>query len=149
MARPVEIEDLPYCWAAYRRGVSFELPDGLDKANFTEQLTSMILAHYGVWTLLAKSMPVGLVFGSIAAFLSRPESLVVQLGGAIWFPEATSRNKVEVMVSLLNGLRDVPAWFIWVTTIEHKAFAVHMCRYGIARRIGTLEDLAMFQVKPR
>jgi len=90
-------------------------------------------------------MPVGAVFGKyMGPFLL--------LADAKWLNWATDRNKIESIVDLLNELRK-ETLVIFYSNMQDKNFYMHVVKHGIARRIGSIDDLyedgqaALFQTR--
>lgn len=148
--RLTDPDDMKYLYAAWRKGA--KPLDAIEAENnpeaFMEAFTAHAAARYHVaYTLIATppgrdTMPVGIVFG-IKPFYQQP---VIWIGDFIWFPWASSRNKLETAVHFLNQMRK--EWTI-IGFAEPGVipFFEHICRYGVSRRAGTLFDL--FEEGPR
>lgn len=138
-ARPIEIEDLPYIFAAYRLG---GLPDlekmigpGLKGPDFDDQFEILVdVAYDAAWTIYAHSKegygPVGIVFG-------RNFAEVMWIGDMQWFPWASSRNKIEGTARFLLSIRDKDFTGMWSSRPETADFYNHLASYGLIRRLGT------------
>ena len=117
---------------------------------FSEKLKATLFAYYDVgFTLLAPTpkgmLPVGAVFGKyVGPFLL--------LGDAKWLAWATDRNKLESIINLLNELRK-DGLVLFYSNMDDKKFYTHILRYGIAKRVGTIDGLyedgngALFQTR--
>jgi len=83
----------------------------------------------------------------------------------VWFPWALSRQKLASGLNLINELRndaviqsfaDVRPPETSLDGVGSKAYYTHLCKYGVMRRVGTMEDFygpglpaAVFQSKRR
>ena len=126
--------DLPYLWAAYRRGVFDDVfPPSLTTAQFRaaiEDVVAGLLDSGGdVFILKAKTgrgvIPVGLV------------DMVIHCGQGWphvrWFPEASLRNRLECAMRFLStGKLNM----VVAALPEDVALFDHLCKYGVLRRIG-------------
>lgn len=56
-----------------------------------------------------------------------------------WFPWSSDRAKLEACVAFLNKLRKTHLALLHIH-LEERGFFDHMCRYGILRRVGTVQD---------
>ena len=65
---------------------------------------------------------------------------VLWLGDATWFKWASSRNKYETIVNLLNEIRKN---YVAVFTCEYHDLEFYTCvaKHGVIRRVGRLSDL--------
>jgi len=145
--RPYVEEDIKYFWASEK-----QKGNATDPKNYAEQIKNTLFAYYDVgFTMEAITqkgkMPVGAVFGKyMGPFLL--------LADARWLNWATDRNKLESIVNLLNELRK-DTLVLFYSTMDDKDFYVHIARHGIAKRIGTIDDLfengqaALFQTRTR
>lgn len=136
-------DDLAYMWAAYRMGAIPEayVPPGLDKEEFTDQMTDLLLSFADVKTMVAPRngvpSPVGIA--------------VIERGGtrlqphAVWFPWATIRNKIESAAHYLGEMRrqrrpDGRFYKGLIFAPESTwTFFEHMMRRGILKRCGKVE----------
>lgn len=103
--RPVEEGDIPYFWAAYKKGLfrTFNLPDGLDPMEFSMAFSEYVLENFtGTWTQLADTregfIPVGLIGGVFVG-------PVMIVGDMIWMPWASKRNIYESAVNFIDEMR--------------------------------------------
>lgn len=138
-------DDLKYAYAAWRIGgidmLGFEPDADMAGPDWVDHTAEFILAHYAhAYTLLAKTnegkRPAGIVL------LHQPDkrAAVLWMADVIWFPWATSRNKLESIVNFMNSMRKV--WLIFEFAIPAQtSFFDHVCRYGVMRRAGTVFDL--------
>lgn len=143
--RPYEEGDIKYFWASAKQE-----GETIDPEIFTERLKATLFAYYDVgFTMEADTpkgrLPVGAVFGKyMGPFLL--------LGDAKWLRWATGRNKIESIVNLLNELRQ-DSLVLFYSNMDDKKFYTHILRYGIAKRIGTIDGLyddgnaALFQTR--
>lgn len=123
----------------------------MSPADFRQKIVAYVLnGGFSAWALIANSpkghMPVGLVLGEM-----RRRALM--LGGIVWFPWASPRNKLEATLTFLNGMRDDLVILEWAPFEQRKSWE-HICRYGVMRRIGMVYDmapdpLALFQSRKR
>lgn len=113
----------------------------MEPPAFKARFTSEVLTTYAAaWTLFAPvkdkgHIPVGVVLG----FWSHPDATKAPfmiLGDMLWFPWASSRNRVETAVHFFNTIRQ---GFPMVEYAEPDAkdFFVMLCKHGIMRRVGT------------
>lgn len=139
--RPIEDDDIRYVFAAYKNGALYSMGEPFMDTKMTadafrDAFQSFVVEHYhAAWTLFAMTrkgfIPVGVVFGAWA-----PSSSYMIVNGMIWFPWASSRNKVETMVNFLNGVRgQVP--LVFYAMPEHKRMYEVCAMHGIIRRVGT------------
>ena len=147
--RLTDADDVKYIYAAWRLGQDvLKVIEAKDSEDFTERFAEHVAARYQVaYTLVASPpgkdvMPVGVVFG-IKPFYGFN---VLWIGDFIWFPWASSRNKLEAAVHFFNQMRKDHTILGFSQPNEIPFFA-HICRYGVLRRAGTLFDL--FEEGPR
>lgn len=137
--RPIEQEDVSYAWAAYKKGsLGTIFPEDLNAQDFTQLFQQFAIGRYdGVWTLFAETgkgfIPVGLAVG----FWPHREAMQWMLMDAfVWFPWASSRNKIESAVNFLNGVRhQIP--MIGFVKSEDRTFVDVIAKHGILNRVGT------------
>jgi hypothetical protein len=133
---PLADEHLKYVWAAYRRGAFKAIPafvDDLDPTKFRElffALVGQVLRDGGeVWVAVSPTgkIPIGVIIGNLKGIYMEPH--------AIWFPEATIRNKLEVLLRFLIDMKGAYKLIIWVTEPDWRFFD-HLCKYGVLRTVG-------------
>ena len=153
--RPLEDGDLKYLWAAYRRGAFDKaprfVPAGLDADGFraaaTEWFANFAAAGGEVYALIGKTVhgaiPVGMAVLSTGGDFAEPH--------AVWFPEASRRNKLELALAFLIEQKRRHKLLIWVRASDWKLFD-HICKYGAIRTVGKYrgyfpdgEDAFLFQ----
>ncbi len=109
--------------------------------QFKPAFEQLVLARYhGAWTLFAETtrgfLPVGLVF----AFFSHHDQALspfMILGDVIWFPWATSRNKIESAVGFFSKIRkEIPMMGYAHGDMDRKFFEC-LCKHAIMQRVGT------------
>lgn len=124
-----------------------EFDEQMDPGIFHDAFMGQLSEHYdSAWTIVVGDRPIGFTFG-----LQILDDLL--LGDTLWLPWATPLQKVTSSVRFLNSLRKTINGVMEAKTEEHKRFLEHLCKYGIARRIGTKhtisgEKAAVFQTKP-
>lgn len=107
------------------------------KAAFMSVVTTR---YHGAWTLFAETrkgfVPVGMVF----AFYSHTEhamSPFMIVGDIVWFPWATSRNRIESAVNFFGKIRkEIPMMDYAYGDVNRKFFDV-LAKHGIVQRVGT------------
>lgn len=139
-------DDLRFAYAAWRLGSKIDMlhfePDAdMAGPEWVEYTAEFLIAHYAhAFTLFAKThegkRPAGI------ALLHQPDKRagVLWMADVIWFPWASSRNKLESIVNFMNSMRK--QWLIFEFAIPAETpFFDHVCRYGVMRRAGTVFDL--------
>ena len=121
-------------WAAYRKKTPPE--NRVSTREFQVGMLAAVSRYRHAWVIEAPRKkdphtPVGLVLATGNGYLVFPEFE--------WLPWASDRNKLEGMVAFLSKVRKDHKAVIDAHESE-KSFMEHMCRYGIARRIGTKFD---------
>ena len=58
---------------------------------------------------------------------------------AVWFPEASARNKMEITVAFLVQLKK-SAEVLITSEEKNKLYFKHLCKYGVIRRVGKLHE---------
>lgn len=137
--RFIEADDLQYAWAAYRKGALNALsPEDLKVQEFQAAFGELITSRYDEgWTLSAgvggKLIPVGFAFGFYPHYRAK-QSLVMDT--FVWFPWASSRNKVESAVNFLaKASVEIP--MIGFVKMNDQRFVETVARHGILNRVGT------------
>lgn len=139
--RLIETMDMPYIWAAYRKGclapMGEQFADGAMKrdefrAAFEEEVVSK---YQAAWIVLGENkrgfIPIGMVFGAWAPLL--PFMIV---GGIAWFPWASDRNIIEGTVGFFNAVRNEIPMMGYANNEQKRLYEV-CCMHGIMRRVGT------------
>lgn len=130
-------EDFRYLWAGYRRGVFENLPDfkeELTAEEFSNRMADNIKVvknHGGMVWIVVKEIPIGVV--SVAPMFKYSEPHVT------WFPEATSRDKIQASVMFLTELKEQVSFLITAREAD-RTFFDHLCKYGLMRTVGKLRD---------
>lgn len=132
--RPFDGGDIGYVYAACKRGAVLRgIEPGLAPAEFKEAFFQRIAAHRAVGgdiLTVIGHMPLGLFEINAAV----DEGINPQAAPhAIWFPEASQRNKLEAWVRLLEQLRF--AAIVIVPEAEWRFFD-HIKQYGVLRTVG-------------
>ena len=143
---PIAEQHFPFAWAAYRRGVFNHIPDfpeGLDAAEFTARLadTALTVARMGGEVLVALAdtskgeIPLALVTVEYSDGKAFPH--------ALWFPEASYRNKLELGLVLFIELKKQHLVLVTAKTPKGQKssdvkFFEHLGKYGVLRRVGTI-----------
>ncbi len=130
---------LRYLWRAYKRGelADFPLPPDLDPVQFQAQIVGFIAPFAGDVMVFVNHAeePVGLTIVSYQTIYERRRAFP----HAIWFQEATPRQRLECALRFLLDLKKTN-----LVVIEAKQpywpFFEHLCLYGALRRVGTLRD---------
>ena len=122
-------------------GAFTSMPEGLEFINFAEALRVGLSAfdHYYILTAPHKRgehTPVGLLAISITGYF--PDGRKQLEPTFIWFPWSSPRNRIESAVHYFNRARQDDVVTVH-TTLEGKDFMTYVCKYGIARRVGTRE----------
>lgn len=143
--RPIESVDMRYIWAAYTKGALASMgekyADGkMPSEDFETQFGIEILTNYhAAWTLFADNgnglIPIGLVLGFYSHH--NPEfSPFMIVGDMIWFPWATTRNRVETAVKFFHEIRR-EIQMVEYARKEHQKFFDMICAHAVLRRAGT------------
>lgn len=142
--RPIEDADIKFAWAAHKKGGLRSLGPHFDREftpeEFYDAFVNEVSANYGsAWTLSAETakgfMPVCIVL----AFYSHPNpklSPFMIIGDMLWFPWASTRNRIEAAVGFFNSIRkEIP--MMEYANDEAKPFFEMIAKHGIMRRVGT------------
>ncbi len=131
--RQVREEDLKWFYVAHKTG-SFALDEDLDPVEFKTRALEFIGLLDDAFTLFAQTgrgeIPVGLMMVGLSEHRMEPH--------VFWFSWASARNKLESTVNFINEMRGM--WKVHIVAEEkYWPFFVHVCRYGIMKRVGKLE----------
>ena len=129
----IEHEHAKWLWAAYKMGAFPDLLQDISETDFAWEIGPVLETYDFATIAKAKKpgrdglTPVGIFLVSLVGAHAEPH--------VIWFPWATPRNKLELVIKFLIALNKD------YTTIvnskeENKRFFEHLCKYGILRRIG-------------
>lgn len=121
------MDDLRYLYAAYKLG-SFSIDQDLNPTTFNDYIEDYLVNNYDYVFMVGNDKP----FGMMLAISNSP---VMTMQDVIWFPWATKRNKLEGWLNLLVELKKHT---VVTGYTKDKTFFVHLSRYGVIRRIGTL-----------
>jgi hypothetical protein len=125
--------DIATIWWAYSHGWKFlGMPDGLSQDAVIETVDKAT-KFFEFLVLTARTAkgpdrPVGIVYATTNGYHTNPV--------VVWFDWATPRNKVEAMVAYINTERRQRFLSFHATNPPDKRLAVHMCKYGIMRKVG-------------
>lgn len=143
--RPIEREDLKWVWAAYKKGALASMgppfiETDMASEDFREAFETEIVANYNAaWTLFAETprgfVPAGLALGFFSHHDTRRAPFMI-LGDLIWFPWASTRNRIEAAVGFFNRVRHEIA-IVEYARQKDKPFFMVMMRHGIMRQVGT------------
>jgi len=138
--QPFDSEHIPYAWAAYKRGCFKEvgdIPEDMDASAFSAWIVNWIWAsQFEAVTFLAKTpdhgvIPVGIV---VIQYLGQ-----IALPHAVWFNEASARNRVETSLAFLVELKK--RFDVLITARgKNRRFFLHLCDYGVLRKVGLLKE---------
>jgi len=138
--RPIEVSDIRYAWAAYKKGALSELGEpftaDLTAEQFRAAFEEMVLTrHDAWWTIIGQTkngfIPMGLVVGEWG-----PAQAFMVIVGISWFPWASRRNIIEGTVKFFNVLRRQMRWMGFASP-KHKPVYEVCCMHAIMRRVGT------------
>lgn len=60
------------------------------------------------------------------------------LGDMVWMPWTSTRNKIESGLHFILSLKRERVLIMTAETESKRDFLVHLARYGVARRVGTI-----------
>lgn len=121
-------------WAAYKRDCLGDVKPGLSEIEFQrhtiQYAESVRLTNGELWAVVT-DVPIGVAGVHFDGHVAFPH--------VSWFPEATSRDKLEAGVS-----------FIWELKQEHMVIITgperftsywrHLAKYGLLRAVGKIRD---------
>lgn len=117
----------------------------MDVAEFTAKLAGrsmemMRAGHEAAIGLARKGegmIPVELISIEYSGNVAMPH--------VVWFPEASSRNRLELGLKLFMSLKK--QHLVLINIVSQKGeksadvrFHEHLCKYGVLRRVGTIRD---------
>ena len=131
MFRPIADDDMRWVWAAYRKGgLASIAPDGLTQQDLKQWMADHVSRTSETLALFAR-MPgdregvVGLAPVYANGVRAEPHFL--------WFPWASTRNRLESAVNLLDHLRRTHTALLW-THPSDRDFWVRLCQYGVLNK---------------
>lgn len=141
--RPIEDDDLPYVWAAYRGGALGDtFPDGLNATEFKAEFEDLVVIRYdAAWTLFAETKKGFIAVGVVLGFWPHHDAAAFMIADMfVWFPWSSTRNRVESAVNFINSIRsEIP--MLGFARLADKPFFEVIARHGIVRRIGKSENV--------
>lgn len=141
---PLEVEDVKYLWAAYKKG-AFDglIKDGMQADEFENfVLADLVVRFHNIWTLTGKTRHGEIPIGIILGFWPHPSDVVpfMILDSMKWFPWSSHRNRIEGVVGFLNEARkEIP--MLGFVNPKDKDFFTMIAKHGIIRRVGTTHNL--------
>src|SRR3990167_6087678 len=136
-SRPLEVTDLKWLWAAYRKGGLPHLPEDLGQDDFRQWTLDEIAKWDGAFLL---EVPYETGRRAVGVLFCRAKGRVLE-PHTVWFPWVTGRQKLETLTQFINEMRR--DWCILVWCLPHIAsFFDRIAKYGILRRVGLVEGWA-------
>lgn len=145
--RPSEAEDIRYAFAAYKKGslagmaAPFDDPK-MSPEEFKTAFEAVVTTRYhGAWTFFGETKKGFIPIGFLLAFYSHPLpsfSPFMIVGDLVWFPWASTRNKIESAVNFFTKIRNEIPMVDYSHGEANKKFFEMLCRHGIMRRVGTM-----------
>lgn len=137
-------------WAAYKKGCLVDIePEVFSDTSMTAEefraaFHDTVIRNYdAAWTLFAPSpkghIPVGLVVGFWPHQNQRIQPFMF-LGAMVWFPWATSRNRIESAVNFFNEIRKEIQMVEFAKQKDKRFFEI-ICSHGLMRRVGTMHNV--------
>ena len=141
----VESGHFKYLWAAYRRSCFAAFPDyteGLSRDDFVQRLSDGIrdlIWHGGEAYIMIAPTPYGVIpVGLAVVEQAMPPGCRRQAQPqAIWFPEASPRNKLEAGLELVLKLKKDALVLIWAREATW-TYLAHLCDFGALRPTGKI-----------
>lgn len=121
-------------WAAYKRDSLGDIKRGLSPEQFHKHALDyaglMRDSNSDLW-IIQTDIPIGIVGVHFDGNLAFPH--------VSWFPEASSRNKIEAGVLFLSELKK--AYLVIITGPEKfSPYWRHLAKYGLLRAVGKIRD---------
>ena len=132
--RPIEVDDLRYLWAAYKKGGlgSVAIPQDLGPEEFSIAVDRKLSSHSQKgWAMLRDGKPVGFVFGAPSPF-----NTFMEISLVVFMPWASNRTIIESTVAFISKIRK-EGRFIGCAIPKHKKLYEVAAMHGLVRRIGT------------
>lgn len=148
---PLSEEHFKWAYAAYRKGAFADVEgfddgqmDHMEPEDFTAKLSMVLMQAMdnGAEIIVATApgekgdMPMALV--SIN-YSPREKGRQVALPHAIWFPWAKARTRLALGLRFMIDLKAKNSVIVTAQGDDVKYFK-HLCRYGVLRPVGKLED---------
>jgi hypothetical protein len=133
--RPIEVGDLRYLWAAYKRGalIGLGVPGYLSPEEFSAFVDNKVSTScHMAWAMLLEGRPVGFVFGAWSPAVRQVLEIVL----VVWMPWASNRNIIESAVNFIREIKKVHRCMGYALP-EHKRLYEVAAAHGLVRRIGT------------
>lgn len=140
---PFTHDDIKFAWAAYKRGALDTVGDldkDMDASAFSawliERVSPVVQGGGDAVTMLANTpehgeIPVGLAMISYHGGIAWPH--------ALWFPDASARNKLEVGLAFFIELKK-NAKVLITSDRGDEPYFLHLCKYGVLRKVGKLHE---------
>lgn len=141
-------DDLPFLYAAYRKGSFPHLDGGMNAVEFIRAAVERLERIEAGWMLTApvngEKRPVGVVVG-------RFDEYGIMWPHVVWFPWASQRNRFEAAAKFLADMRKETMVMILPEPKDIPMFS-QLTKLAIVRPIGSVMDLfdektIMFQTR--
>ena len=125
-----------WLYVAYVKG-AFNAPEGMSPIEFKDWVSASLqdvgngMVYILTSILEGEDRPAGLVVAHEQHHRIEPH--------VIWFPWATSRNKLECSVKFLCSMRFTNV-IVMFTPKEDRKFYDHLLRYGMMSVVGPIKD---------
>lgn len=121
-------------WAAYRRDALGDVIKGLSAEQFRKHALDyadlMKRSQSDLW-IINREIPIGIVGVHFDGRIAFPH--------VSWFPEATSRDKIQAGVLFLHDLKK--DYLVIITGPEKfEGYWRHLAKYGLLRPVGKIRD---------
>ncbi len=133
--RVIEVGDLRYLWAAYKKGalIGLGVPGYLTADEFNAFVDKKVRENcHFAWALLMGGKPVGFVFGAWSPAVKNVLEIVL----VVWMPWASKRNIIESAVNFIREIRKEYRCMGYALP-EHRGLYEVAAKHGLVRRIGT------------
>lgn len=132
---------LRWLYRAYKLGElsHFPLQPDLDPLSFRNAVMAMLATvnatNGALFAFMDAERPIGVVGVQVAPVMDRLRAFP----HAVWFSEASPRQRVECALKFLLDLKHTHLVVIEAKEPDWRFFE-HLCKYGLLRRVGTLRD---------